>query len=236
VVEQLMESIESIGLQTPISLATGLAKRDGGGPDLVSFTLVAGRHRLAACQRLGWDEIDASIVQMDDRERRMWEISENLHRGELSVLERAQHIDEWVKLSLSQVGTTSRHPNDQGIRETARNLDVAKNEVHRAHQIARLHVVAQTEAQKLGLDNNQSALLGASRGASKEEQIRSLQEHAARRAAPRQSPAPLNDEETEEQWLSYMMRGWNRGARQWRERFLVEIDRPAADSTAALRA
>jgi hypothetical protein len=45
----------------------------------------------------------------------------------------------------------------------------------------------------------------------------------AERKAVKPAPAPLNDVETEEQWLTYMMRGWNRAALVWRERFLEEI-------------
>ena len=92
VVLQLMDSIGQIGLQTPISLASGVAKREGGGADVVSFTLVAGRHRLEACRRLGWDEIDAAIVQMDAVEAQLWEVDENLCRADLIELERDEHL------------------------------------------------------------------------------------------------------------------------------------------------
>jgi hypothetical protein len=41
---------------------------------------------------------------------RLWEISENLHRAELSALERAEHVDEWMTLTESKQKAVSAQP------------------------------------------------------------------------------------------------------------------------------
>ena len=87
----LQESIARIGLRVPISVATGIEKRQGDA-DGVAFLLVAGAHRVEACRRLGWEEIEASIVQMSADEQLLWEIDENLCRAELTELERGEHL------------------------------------------------------------------------------------------------------------------------------------------------
>lgn len=53
--------------------------------------------------------IDDSRVKT---ELRMWEIAENLHRGDLTVLERALHINEWIILpkELRRKGVQVAHP------------------------------------------------------------------------------------------------------------------------------
>ena len=79
-VADLMSSISELGLQTPISVKPGIAKGENGG-DKAAFDLIAGRHRLEACKRLGWEEIDASISQLSDTECELWEIDENLSMG-----------------------------------------------------------------------------------------------------------------------------------------------------------
>ena len=89
-VDRLVESISAIGLQQPISV---------WAPDANTAILVAGRHRFEACKRLNWFEIPAVFVDMDERERRMWEISENLHRAELTTLERDEQVAEWIRLA-----------------------------------------------------------------------------------------------------------------------------------------
>ena len=90
-VADLMSSISELGLRTPISVKPGIAKGENGG-DKAAFDLIAGRHRLEACKRLGWEEIDASISQLSDTECELWEIDENLRRSELNELERGEHL------------------------------------------------------------------------------------------------------------------------------------------------
>ena len=47
---------------------------------------------------MGWETIAAFFVTGDEREAKLWEIAENLHRADLSVQERADHIAEWIRL------------------------------------------------------------------------------------------------------------------------------------------
>lgn len=87
-VDVLAESIERIGLQTPISV---YEDDDGYG-------LVAGLHRLLAGKKLGWPTMPAIIVDMDEIEREMWELAENLHRVDLTKEERDNHIRRYAEL------------------------------------------------------------------------------------------------------------------------------------------
>ena len=86
-VAALAKSMEEIGLQTPISV---------WGEDTPH--LVAGFHRLEAARRLGWEHIAVFHVDMDECEREMWEISENLHRADLTKEERDRHIRRYAEL------------------------------------------------------------------------------------------------------------------------------------------
>jgi ParB family chromosome partitioning protein len=85
----LMQSMEVIGLRSAITVATVAGDED----TVDGLTLVAGRHRLEAARRLGWEKIDAIVADdLDDLERRLWEIDENLQRAELTALERDEHV------------------------------------------------------------------------------------------------------------------------------------------------
>lgn len=153
----LMEGIRSIGLQTPVTVRI---VRDGDEEETV---LVAGRHRLEACLRLGIKLMDCSIFEGTEDEARLWEIAENLHRAELTTLERAEHIAEWVKLTGERIGascTNSPKPGPRGaIRAAERELGIEHTEASRSVKIASISVEAREAARAAGLDNNQSALL-----------------------------------------------------------------------------
>ena len=97
--------------------------------------------------------------------RRMWEISENLHRAELPQLERDKLVAEWCALTgkqVRQLGAPSggKQPKEQGIREGSRQLGLSQPDIHRAVKVASLSPEAQAASSELGLDDNRTALLG----------------------------------------------------------------------------
>ncbi|MGJ5675961.1 MAG: ParB N-terminal domain-containing protein [Nostochopsis sp.] len=75
-VKDLKESIQASGLLNPITLDQ-------------HYNLIAGLHRLTACQMLGLKEIECNVVNYEDVEQsRLAEIDENLIRNELEPIER----------------------------------------------------------------------------------------------------------------------------------------------------
>lgn len=89
-VERIKESISRIGLINPITVSNGV--------------LVAGLHRLTAYKELSIEEIDCNVIGGDELLNREIEIDENLHRNELTALERGRmeaikksHEPEWQK-------------------------------------------------------------------------------------------------------------------------------------------
>src|SRR5271166_4197797 len=81
-VERLSESIAAVGLQHRVTVC----KRNG------AYVLVAGRHRIEACRKLGIERIPASVVELAALEAELYEIDENLARNELSPAERTAAI------------------------------------------------------------------------------------------------------------------------------------------------
>ena len=159
-VERLKESISKIGLKTPISVRSSEQ----------GWTLVSGRHRLEACIELGMDEIPVVAETGSELEARLWEIAENLHRAELTALERAEHIGLWIRLrgergegepcdqaadKLGQVGPVSEldkaapatqlparggRGREGGVRVAARELGISRTDAQRA--VHRVHRIA----------------------------------------------------------------------------------------------
>ncbi|MGY3117277.1 hypothetical protein ACVWXQ_001212 [Bradyrhizobium sp. S3.14.4] len=97
-VVNLMRSIERLGLQSPPSIRFATVMIDAeecdGWP-----VLVAGRHRLEAMRRLGHMWITCIALNISDVDAELTEISENLHRAELTVLQRDEQIARWIELT-----------------------------------------------------------------------------------------------------------------------------------------
>ena len=187
-VADLAELIRTLGLLSPIAVrwVGGAQETPDAEAGSGSYHLVYGLHRLSAARRLGWKEIpcrvfSASEVKLgmphvsdmadDDRHALMVEIAENLHRAELTALERAEHIADWLKLKWgaqqpsdeksSEAKAKGRGRPQGGRSAAAREIGISEPDARRSERIAALPDDAKAEAKVLGLDDNQTALLKA---------------------------------------------------------------------------
>ena len=190
----LMDSIGKIELQQPITV---LDRGDG------ALQLVAGRHRLEACRRRGDEEIACVVNEGDEIAAQLWEISENLHRAELTALERAEQTALWIDLTKAQADIQAQpggaQPNDQGIRKTARALGISKDKASRAKKIDGICDDAKEAARNAGLDNNQSALLSVASRPRAEQAA-----HVEKIAEAKQAPPIAVDEDAAEIISTYV--------------------------------
>jgi ParB-like nuclease domain len=188
IVAELAQSIRAIGLQTPLTCIV----RDG------QHVLVSGRNRLEALRVIGCEQAPVRIVDFDDVEARMWTISENLFRAELTVGQRAEQVAEYAKLAAEkrdaekpgQVAQVSGGRGKEGGDSlAARDLGITREEVRRAKTIAALPEQTKQAARDAGLDDNQSALLKAARAPTPEAQIAVLAEIKERGRVAADAPA-----------------------------------------------
>lgn len=177
-VESLKQSIARIGLKTPISVRCIR--------DEEAYVGVTGLHRYVACRELGQTHIPVRLETGTADDARMWEIAENLHRADLTALERDEHIAEWVRLCeqkkvAQNAPPGGEQPHEKGIRAASRELNLERTDVQRAVKVAeKLAPEAKQAALDLGLDDNRSVLLKAAAEPTPEAQKRKLQEHAAK--------------------------------------------------------
>jgi hypothetical protein len=92
-VDAIAQSMDKIGLQTPISVRYYAERPDFAkpGPTDDALILVAGHHRLLGAKQLGWEKINCFVhYEGDEIDAGLWEIDENLCRSELSEAEEAR--------------------------------------------------------------------------------------------------------------------------------------------------
>lgn len=81
-VREIAESMSQVGLINAISV-----RRVGD-----EIVLVAGKHRLEAAKSLGWDKVEATVLELDELGSELAEIDENLMRNELHYMDRGNSI------------------------------------------------------------------------------------------------------------------------------------------------
>src|SRR5712691_11176424 len=114
----LAESMQRLGQLVPISVYR---------MDDDTLRLVTGLHRLEAAKSLGWKEIKAVLSTGNEIERELQEIAENLHRSELTALERDTHIGRWAELTAAKAAQVETplggaQPSEKGVRKVANDL------------------------------------------------------------------------------------------------------------------
>lgn len=84
-------SMDAHGLIHPITVRYAPAKNKGTTP----YILVAGAYRLRGATLLSWSEVEAAIIEANQSEAQLIEITENLFRNELSALDRAVFVSSY---------------------------------------------------------------------------------------------------------------------------------------------
>lgn len=231
-VAALAASIKDIGLLTPLTVRIVPEMEIDGEINECVPVLIAGRHRMEALSKLGIESAPCIEIESDDIDAQLWEIAENLHRAELTALERDQHVAKWIELSeqrkVSQPATPGgKQPSAKGVRAAERELGIKRDDASRALKVASLSDEAKEAAKETGLDDNRTALLEAAK-APAQQQATVIHQIAARKSAPLAAD-PLNDLEAEEKQVAALMSAWNRASQKAREEFLCRIDGPAMD-------
>ncbi|MBK5958089.1 hypothetical protein CCR97_08140 [Rhodoplanes elegans] len=205
-VREIAESIRRVGLLQPI-----VVREQAHG-----YKLIAGRHRLAAVTLLEEPFIDAFLFKGDDIGQRLAEITENLHRADLTALERDEQLAEWIRLTEAQQVQSFQsetieskrvdgkgHRQEGGVNAAARDLGVSKADAHRAMKVSTLSESAKQAARDVGLDNNRTALLKAAAVPVDRQAEAIRQEAEARKKDNKARNEIIRDDHTEEfaEWL-----------------------------------
>ena len=85
--EELVDSVRIIGVLQPI-----VVRQKG-----VTFEIVAGERRVAACKKLGITEVPANVKTLTDQEAYEIQLVENVQRRDLSDMEKARMLDMMIK-------------------------------------------------------------------------------------------------------------------------------------------
>lgn len=203
-VASLAASIAEIGLQTPIRLRNAEVADRETGELITAYALVAGGHRLEACKRLGMRYVPAIIQDMSELDAELWEISENLHRADLTKEQRDVQIRRFAEL-LVRKEETARTDCPTSLLPDGRR----KGQQHEKG-------IASKIAEQTGLSQRtvRRALIPSESKPSK------------------QADAPISDEDAVEKQIAALMSAWNKASPEARTEFLARVETPVMDRAA----
>jgi ParB family chromosome partitioning protein len=99
-VQQIQESLKEDGQWNPIIVRPG----ENG-----NYELIAGHTRMKAAQNLGWDELEATVKNVDDVEAEQLALKTNLKRKGMSKLEEGRVVNNLMREhNLTQAGVSEK--------------------------------------------------------------------------------------------------------------------------------
>jgi len=198
------ETIGLIGLHS-------LPSVDGQG------NLIRGLLRVLGAIQAGLTTIDCFVIE-DTKVEKLWKISENLHRNELTVLERSVSIIQWAEEKGVQVDQHSVGGRGQqgGLANAARKLNMDRSALRRAAAIASIPLESRVALTAAKLDNDQSKLLSIA-AMPPEKQLETISAYAADNAPPTSRT---------EMRFQNLVRAWDSADKSVKSRFIAEVITP----------
>lgn len=232
-------SIVEHGLLNPVTVRATPASKGG------AYTLVAGAHRLRAMELLDEIEIDAVVVDADQQEAVLLEITENLFRNELSVIDRAVFVQTYRDVWEDKYGKIVSGPKvirgnlpliiaDEAkagfSKHVADRMGVSPDAVKRLNRIAnRLHSDLRAAVRGTPVADNQAALLKLAKMEPQEQRRAAIALRAeggdlkkalghVKAVRPTEKPAAKRDA-----MLNALLEIWSKADETTRKAFLAEI-------------
>ena len=225
-VSALADSIREVGLLNPITVYRDQIIRSGQPVD--GYSLIAGLHRLRACQELGWSEIPATVIDLGEQERIIAECDENLCGSNLSPAEVALFTARRKAAYLALYPETSHggdrssgklcHLKSFANDQTGQSVRKVRMDASRGEKIAE-PVLTLVKGTKLDTGIYLDQLKKVAPG----QQEARVKEDLSRRKSVR-AAAPEADHEVTERQVAALMSAWNKAGSDARDEFLERIN------------
>jgi len=233
-VARLAESIDEVGLLNPITVYAREIIRNGQAAD--GYGLVAGAHRLEACKRLGWQELPAIVVDLDDDERIIAECDENLCGTKLTASEQAMFTAKRKEAYLRKhpetghgKATADKDCNVQSFAadtasKTGQDQATVSRHASRGEKIspAALAMVKGTSLDTGAFLDRLKKVKPENQPEYVQRELDSAKKPKPKSAAPH-APDPDDDYSVRERQVSALISAWNKAGKEAREQFLDRI-------------
>jgi len=215
-VEEIRASLRENGLIYPI----GVRAAGGSG----SWILIYGATRLAAAKVEGWTEIDAQVLEGSSVDMEKAELAENLHRGELTKLQRDRQIARYIELS--DENGILRGPRAKkgkgrpqgGVRAAARELRIPEATVRDAMKVKDMTAAVAEVVEELGLADKPLAYKAVAAEPNAEAQMAKARQIATERQQRQTKPQARAGTR-----LGSLVQAWNSAGKKAQAQFLELI-------------
>ena len=152
--QELIASIEKVGLKKPITLC-----RRASDNDDKKYDLVCGQGRLEAARALGWTKIPAIVIEVPEEDRYLMSLAENLARTKRSGVDRLKQIGAMAERGQNARDIATNAGLDIAyVRDILRLLKAGEERLLRAVEQGKMPLTIATKISKSDDKQTQKAL------------------------------------------------------------------------------
>lgn len=232
-VSALAESIKEVGLLNPITVYPREIVRSG--QSVSGYGIIAGAHRFEACKSLGWQEIPAVVVDLDDDDRVIAECDENLCGTKLTASEQAMFTVKRKEAYLRKHPETAAHvaggkarqgsaddklsfADDQAAK-TGENKRTVERNAERGEKIAPA-ALAMVKGTRL----DKGSYLDGLKGLTPEQQCAKVKRDLVKPPKKPKKPKVVSVTDADEEQTEALKRAWNKASSEARRRFMLWLE------------
>lgn len=241
----IAQSMVEHGQLNPITVRYAPAMNKGGTP----YIILAGAHRYRAVEINEEGEIDAMVVDADQSEGQLVEITENLFRNDLSVLDRAVFVAKYREVWEEKYGKIEpgRPANRSNLvqlisdeakvgfgQHVADRMGISKSALKYLNQISQnLHADLRAAVRGTPVADNQAALLKFAKLEPKKQRqaavaFRTENGDLKKALALIDDRPPAVKDDPQKQYLSRLIDTWERADSKSCTEFMAHVERLAA--------
>jgi len=182
-INDMAVSIREVGVLNPV-LVSYAGKNDDGKNE---YDCISGALRIYGAKEVGYTEISAIVLKGDEDHIQLCGIAADLFRDDLTVLQQAEFLKDWLKIIRTKDGQSAqpggRQPHDRGMSETAKALNLSRRMVGRLETIGDLSAEVKEAIKVAKLDNSQKSMLAIAAEATDEKRVKKAEEIRRRKDA-----------------------------------------------------
>ena len=187
-------SIREVGVITPVVVRAG--KNDAGKSQ---YTCVSGALRIHGAKEVGYSKIAAIVLEGNENYIQLCGIAADLFRDDLTVLQKAEFLKDWVKIVRTKGWQSAKpgghQPHDKQLSKAAKALKLSRRMTGRLETIGGLSAEVKKAIKAASLDDSQKSMLAIAEEGTDDEQLKKVEElrrhkEVKKKPKPKKSGSP----------------------------------------------
>jgi ParB family transcriptional regulator, chromosome partitioning protein len=195
-IKNMAVSIREVGVINPVIVAHAEISDDGKS----QYTCVSGALRIHGAKEVGYSKIAAIVLEGNENYIQLCGIAADLFRDDLTVLQKAEFLKDWVKIVRTKGWQSAKagghQPHDKQLSKAAKALKLSRRMAGRLETIGGLSAEVKKAIKAASLDDSQKSMLAIAKEATDDKQLKKVEEIHRQKNAKKEKPGKAKQKDS----------------------------------------